>query len=653
MITKIRNNFKDSGSKFILWLMVISMIAFFIPNIFRRGGEGHLATIAQVNGKSIDLIDFERRVYHETERLNMFRMQFGAQADLYLKALGMDDPKTLALNSLIQESLLNGLVKALGIHISPDFIAAKLQDPSYIYEELSDIIPYAAIDQQGLNITLVNRYLAHNRLSMQDFEDMIEKKVERSLALSLVSNGAYVSNKALKDYYIQNYLAKEYSIVTFPLDVYTKRVQTQTTQDQDVSAFFEKEHKKYWTQEKRSGKQWKFLPKDYGIVVTQSDIESYYNHHKSQFIETPLQIQVRRILFKITGNDEKSALEAQKKAEMVRKDLESNPFQFEELARKNSDDKASAAQGGLLPIFKKGEMDDELERAAFRLQRDGDISGIVPTKDGLEIIQRVTRIPASYKSVAQVENTLKENVLIQKFKTQFAEDIAKIIGVQAKDKQKEAFQKLIHDKKAVQAAITDMANDGSPFAEKLFKTKLNDWFYLTSHDSGILATVESIQKSQKPDLQAVKKHVEQDMHSLNALAALQKDLDSAQSKTESELQKIYPFVTIKSTGFIKKDDKEKIQELAQGGIPVSAFESLNAVGDETSLVHGDKGYIIKLSASEPFNQDGFDARKGIIASLLYDEQKQLVQRGYVASLYRNATIKITESLVTLKDENSL
>lgn len=653
MITKIRNNFKESGSKFILWLMVISTIAFFLPNIFRRGGEGQLATIAQVDGRPIDLIDFERRVYHETERLNMFRMQFGAQADIFLKTLGMDDPKTLAINSLIQESLLNGVVQHLGIHISPDFVAKKLQDPSYIYEELSDIIPYAAIDQQGLNISLVNRYLAHNRLSMQDFEEMIEKKIQRSLALSLASSASYVSNKALKDYYLQNYLAKDYTIITFPLDVYEKKEQSQLLKSEDVSAFFEKEHKKYWTREKRSGKQWKFLPKDYGISVSQSDIESYYNNHKSQFIETPLQIQVRRILFRIADNDEKSALEAQKRAEAVKKEIDANPFQFEEIARKNSEDVRSAAQGGLLPSFKKGEFDSEFEKAAFRLQRDGDISGIVPTREGLEIIQRVSRTPATHKTIAQVENALKENVLVQKFKTQFSEDIAKILGIQNKNAQKDAFQALIQDKKATESNINEMVNDGSPFAEKLFKAKLNDWFYLTSHEVGTLALVESIQKSQKPDLEIIKKQVEHDMHGANSREALQKDLEAAQSKTVSEIQKMYPYVTVKNTGLIKKDDKEKISDLAQTGVPVSAFESLREIGDKSLLVQSDKGYLVELNTSEPFTQEGFEANKALIASLLYDEQKQLVQRSYIASLYRNAKIKITESLLTLRDENSL
>ncbi len=653
MITKLRNNFKEGGAKFILWFMLLSMIIVFLPGLFKRSGEGHYAAVAHVNGHSIDLIEFERRVYHETERLNMFRMQFGAQADFFLKSLGMSDPKVLALNGLIQESLLNNVAKTLGIQVSPNYIAEKLQDPSYLYEELSDVIPLAAIDQQGLNATLVSRYLAQNRLSMQDFEAMIENKIKRSLVLSLVSESAYVSNKQIKDYFMQNYLAKEYTIVSFPLDYYIKKAKSSSLQEQDIVTYFEQEHKNYWTPEKRSGNQWKFSPKEYGISIAQSDIETYYNGHKSQFIESPLQVQVRRILFKVTENNEKSALEAQKKAEAVKKELIGNPFKFEELAKKQSEDPSSAAQGGLIPFFKKGERDSEFERAAFRLQKDGDISDIIPTRDGLEIIQRVSRKPAVYKSLSQVENSIKDIVYLQKFKTQFTDDVSKIIAIQNKEERSKALQAFIQNKKALPSTIKSMENDGSPFAEKLFKTRLDDWFYLISNDNGILATVESIQKSHKPEISAIKKQLEQDLYRKKALEALDKDLQSAQGKNSTELKERFPFALIKNTGMLKKDDKEKMQELAQSGVPVSSFESLHDLGNEITLVQGENGYLIKVSAVEPYSKEAFDAHKNIIANLLYDEQKQVVQRGYIASLYRNATIKITESLVTIKDENSL
>lgn len=653
MITKIRNNFKESGAKFILWIMLFSMVVVFLPGLFKKGGEGHYATVAHINGHSIDLIDFERRVYHETERLNMFRMQFGAQADFFLKSLGMNDPKTLALNGLIQEALLEDVAKKLGIQVSPQFIAEKLQDASYIYEELSDVIPFAVIDQQGLNISLVNRYLAQNRLSMQDFEAMIENKIKRSLVQSLVSSSAYVSNKQIKDYFIQNYLAKEYMIVALPLDYYLQKAKSSPVKEQDISAYFEKEHKNYWVPEKRSGKQWKFSPQDYGIVVTQPDIEAYYANHKSQFIESPLQVQVRRILFKVAGDNEKSALEAQKKAEAVKKDLVANPFQFEELAKKHSEDSSSAAQGGLVSFFKKGEKDSEFERAAFRLQKDGDISDIIPTRDGLEILQRVSRKPATYKSLSQVETTIKKAVSLQKFKLQFAEDVSKIMALQNKEKKAAAFQELIQNKKAAESPLALMQNDGSPLAEKLFKARQDDWFYLNTNDYGILAVVDSVQKSHKPEIASVKKQLEEDLYRKNALSALESDLQSARDKNIPELKKLYPFAVIKKTGMVKKDDKEKIQELVQEGIPASSFESLEDVGSELTFIEGERGYLVKVINIEPYNQESFEANKNTIANLLYEEQKQVVQRGYIASLYRNATIKITESLVTIKEENSL
>lgn len=653
MITEIRNSLKGSGFKVVLWLMLLSMVAVFIPNLFKRGGEGYHATIATINGRHIELIEFERRMYQETERLNIFRQQLGIKADSILQALGIADPKTMAINSLIQEALLNEVADTLGLHISPEFIIQKLNDPSYIAEELSDVIPFYVVDQQGINVPMINRYLAQNKLSMQDFETQIEEKIKRNTVLSILGTTAYVSNRQLKDYFIHNYLKRDYTVVTFPFKEYLKKAQATSATEQDIAAYFEKEHKKYWTPEKRTGLIWKFSPKDYGITVSDNDIESYYTSHKSQFIETPLQVQVRKIVVNVDQDDEKKIAEAHKKAEKIKKELIENPKDFERLAREYSDDKKSAEKGGLIDYFKKGDKDPEFERMAFRLQNDGDISDIIPTRDGFEILQRVARKPAVYKPLESVKNTIKETVFNQKFKSQFTDDVAKILNQYNKEQREAALKEFATKNHATLEKIDSIKNDGSPLAEKLFKVKEGDWTSLMSDGKGILATVNSIDKSHKPELLSVKSQVEKDLYSAKALSLIKKDLDQAKDQNIDTLQKSYRSIVTKKTGLINMDDKEKLDDFAQEGIPISVFDSLDHTGAGTTLMHENNGYLIKVDHVESFDQELFEGNKNIIANLLYDEQKQLVQKGFIASLYRNATINLTKSMLNLKDENSL
>ncbi|HIP36593.1 MAG TPA: peptidyl-prolyl cis-trans isomerase [Crocinitomix sp.] len=69
---------------------------------------------------------------------------------------------------------------------------------------------------------------------------------------------------------------------------------------------------------------------------------------------------------------------------------------FDDLAKKYSDDKQSAVKGGLLPMFGAGtrqRMVPEFEKAAFELKNDGDFSEPIKTAYGWHIIQRVRLEP--------------------------------------------------------------------------------------------------------------------------------------------------------------------------------------------------------------------------------------------------------------------
>jgi peptidyl-prolyl cis-trans isomerase SurA len=105
---------------------------------------------------------------------------------------------------------------------------------------------------------------------------------------------------------------------------------------------------------------------------------------------------------------------------------------FEELAKKYSDDKSSAAKGGLLPAFGAGtrqRMVPEFEEAAFNIQNDGDYSKPIQTAYGWHIIKRIKLEPVpSYDQMKRelqlkVERDVRSEVskqsYINKLKTEY------------------------------------------------------------------------------------------------------------------------------------------------------------------------------------------------------------------------------------------
>ena len=88
--------------------------------------------------------------------------------------------------------------------------------------------------------------------------------------------------------------------------------------------------------------------------------------------------------------------------------LLNNGESFTELAKKYSDDRGSAQDGGELPWFGTGRMVPEFEKAAFSINENGDICEPVQTNFGWHIIKRIDK--QDLESYNELKHQLKEKV---------------------------------------------------------------------------------------------------------------------------------------------------------------------------------------------------------------------------------------------------
>lgn len=94
-----------------------------------------------------------------------------------------------------------------------------------------------------------------------------------------------------------------------------------------------------------------------------------------------------------------------------------NGQDFAELAKKYSDDKRSATEGGVMNWFTPTNMVPEFADAAFALKNDGDISPVIRTPYGWHIIKRLelrTTQPFE-KMKPELESKIKQNPAISKY----------------------------------------------------------------------------------------------------------------------------------------------------------------------------------------------------------------------------------------------
>ena len=124
------------------------------------------------------------------------------------------------------------------------------------------------------------------------------------------------------------------------------------------------------------------------LNFTQEDAQKYYSENKQQY-EIPEQLRASHILIKpATGDPNIDPNEALAQAKAKAQDLLEQIRQgadFAELAKANSDC-GSAARGGDLGLFGRGEMVPPFEKAAFEL-KPGQVSDLVETRFGYHIIK--------------------------------------------------------------------------------------------------------------------------------------------------------------------------------------------------------------------------------------------------------------------------
>jgi parvulin-like peptidyl-prolyl isomerase len=121
----------------------------------------------------------------------------------------------------------------------------------------------------------------------------------------------------------------------------------------------------------------------------EADVRKYYEAHKAEFE----QVHARHILIRMQGSTvpikpgqkDLTEAEALAKAQDLRKRIQAGE-EFAGLARQESDDTGSGANGGDLGFFRRGQMVPTFEQAAFALQ-PGDLSEPVKSQFGYHLIK--------------------------------------------------------------------------------------------------------------------------------------------------------------------------------------------------------------------------------------------------------------------------
>ncbi len=143
--------------------------------------------------------------------------------------------------------------------------------------------------------------------------------------------------------------------------------------------------------------------------------EKFFNDNKGYFDE----VKARHILIATDDSSVPSAhklsdADAKAKAQSIKARLDKGE-DFATIARNESDDTGSGAQGGDLGVVQRGKMVPAFEQAAFSLQK-GQISDPVRTQFGYHIIQVTDKVSPSFTEAQQQVQQRRFEVMLDQLK---------------------------------------------------------------------------------------------------------------------------------------------------------------------------------------------------------------------------------------------
>jgi len=624
---------------------VIYVVSFFIifPSafvmFFRWFESPHWAI--KVNSQTIETEEYQRQVYNVQQQIVRLKQMLGEYADVMLSSQGLaGDPQKLAINSLVEQKSLEQTADKLHIKLSPIYVSQQLI--RMVPREV--VLPDGSIDMQRL----AQAY----QMSYSQLEEQFNNQMISQLLMQLTEGAIYLPTFLLKEKFIQAYTDRTFLIAEFPLRSLINQEEKKAVSDEELQSFFAAENKKnkrYWVPEKRAGILWRFDPGHYNMKISEKQIERYYNQNKyKEFIDEPAKIQVRRIKMHFTDKD-KSSVRA--RLTKIKQELDKDPKLFAQKAQEFSEDKVSKKKGGLLDYFARGTYDQQFEQAAFRLQKDGDISSIVETSNSFELIQRVAKKAQTFKPIERVKNEIKQKLATNQFKRIFAHDVRRCLAQEDKLQALEELAKKRHGKKEV-INLTKRGNE--PYMQKFFSVKKNSGGSLLVGDDGYAFFVTEVKKSYQPKFDTVKNEVRHDLYRSRAEKVLKKILEEGEKITDTG--KFEQFAdkhgaSLEATGRINQGMQQEVQKLSKRlGGQVNKLFVLTVPGKviafNTMAFNGaEAGLLVCLETIAPFDETKFKEQKEALARELYQEQKGLIEQAFIASLLKNATIKINEKII--------
>jgi peptidyl-prolyl cis-trans isomerase D len=399
MFDFIRNNRRFL--QFVMLVMIVPSFVFFGIQGYGRTGDGdNLASVGQQHVSQVELDNAMRG------QLDRVKQVMGANYDP--KQFDTPEARENILNSLISQ-------KVVALEAQHDHLSGSDDKMREIIKTLPGVVVDGKFDSEAYK-----RFAASQGFSNTD---AFEAKLRSDLGTQALSSALQGSTTVPKHLIDALAIAQErsYSVqeLLFKPESYANKV---TFTAADVEKFYTEKRKQFELPERAKVEYVVFDTASVAktIVVSEADLKAYYEQNKGR-LGAAEERQASHILIKADAKmADKDVQAAKTKAEALAAQAKKDPSQFAKLAKENSEDLGSGAQGGDLGFFKREMMVKPFSDAAFEM-KEGDISAPVKSDFGWHVIRLTGIKAANVKPYEAAKQELEAELKAQQASKKFAE----------------------------------------------------------------------------------------------------------------------------------------------------------------------------------------------------------------------------------------
>lgn len=599
---------RKRGVKIFLGAVLVAISAAMVLTLAPIGGMGGTTAspdaVATVGGLNITVFDVRQEFDQRTR---------GQQVPPVLQGIYMQQ----ILNDMIFKNVLRLEAQRLGMEVTDDDVTQRIRQ----------ILPSAFAGGTWVGSErYAQEVQVRTGMSVPQFEDtlrtgMLEERFQR-----LVTDGITVSPQELQERYRWENEKVQLSYVQVKPGDLENSI---NPSEAELTAYFTKNQSKYQVPERRSAK---YALLDLAKLkqqtkISDAEIQTYYQAHLNDY-KVENRVHVEHILFKTLGKTDAEVALIKQSAQKIDEQAK-HGGNFEDLAKKNSEDDNSKAKGGDIGWIVAGQTVAAFEKVAFSLPK-GAISDVVQTPYGFDIIKVLDKETAHTKPVSEVRDSIV-TLLTQQKVTQEQNDLSDKMASAVRQSSRQAIETVAKSLNldlgetplvSVTEPVGDLGN-AAALEEALFSLHEGELSQPISVDRGyVILQVDKIIGSHQGTLAEVKDRVLADYRK-------EKSLDLAQQKAQ-ELSKLLKGgeaidKAAKSLGLTAKssDPISRNSEVADLG-PVKNFEpAFNMNVGQTSdpiLVSGN-WVVYQVKAKQPVNEADFaKAKDSIQQQILQDKQ---------------------------------